>query len=116
MLRAISFLLGFGLLGLWAAALGSEHPTVWLMWADFAAAVCAFAVPTIGRGRIPRRAGGADLALGVALFALFAIGVSGRATAWQSWWTLGFGCIYLLLGTAGIVVGETHRPRLERLA
>jgi len=116
MLRAVSFLLGFGLIGLWAAALATDHRTVWLMWMNFAGAVLAFGVGTIG-GRRPALATGAtDLLLAAGLLVLWAVGVTGRATAWQSWWTFAFGCAYLLLGLVGIVIGESRRASFQRMA
>jgi hypothetical protein len=116
MLRVISFLLGFGLIVLWAVGLGSEQATTWLTWLDGVAAVCAFSVGAIGGRRPALAAGSTDLLLAMGLFVLWIVALAHRATGWQAWWTFAFACVYLALGMAGVLIGERGRPELQKLA
>jgi hypothetical protein len=114
MLRVVSFLFGFGLIGLWAAGLATDNRAWWIMYLDFAGGVCAFLVATVGGKRPVLRAGVSDLLLGLGLLIVAIVALTGRAPVWQGWGTFVFACIYLLLGAVGIFLGEKRPPRAEQ--
>jgi hypothetical protein len=106
MLKAISGLLGVGLIILWIVGL-AQHATPWLTWLDVVGALFSLAIAA-GAGPAVERAfrAGAPIALGVGLAILWIIALATHATAWLSWWTFGFACAFIILGIVGGVVGE----------
>jgi hypothetical protein len=114
MLRVVSFLFGFGLIGLWAGGLATDNRAWWMMYCNFIGGVCAFLVATVGGKRPALRVGVSDLLLGVGLLVVAIVGLSGRAPVWQGWGTFVFACIYLLLGAVGIFLGEKRPPEAQR--
>ena len=100
MFRAISFVLGLGLVLLWLAGL-SSHASGWLTWLDGLAALIAIAgaasLVEFNRGG---SAGAGGLALG--LFVLWIIGLATGATLWLSWWTFAFACAFFVVAGTSI--------------
>ena len=105
MFRAISFVLGLGLVLLWLAGL-SSHASAWLTWLDGLAALIAIAgaaaLVEFHRGGT---AGTGLLALG--LFILWIIGLATGATLWLSWWTFAFACAFVVV-TGASMSGTVH--------
>ncbi|HVV49388.1 MAG TPA: hypothetical protein VHO06_07010 [Polyangia bacterium] len=98
MFRAVSAVLGFGLILLWIAGLAS-HAVAWLTWLDGLAGLVAVAM---GLGFVRAAQMGVPgwglLAFG--LFVLWIIGLAGGRTLWQAWWTFGFACAFLILAAS----------------
>lgn len=95
MFRAISFVLGLGLVLLWLAGL-SAHASGWLTWLDGLAALIAIAgAASLVEFHRGGSAGAGLLALG--LFVLWIVGLATGATLWLSWWTFAFACAFFVV-------------------
>ncbi|HVV48805.1 MAG TPA: hypothetical protein VHO06_04025 [Polyangia bacterium] len=109
MFRAISFILGLGLIILWLAGL-SSHASLWLTWLDglggLVAIAGAAALVEFGRGGT---AGSGLLALG--LFVLWIVGLATGATLWLSWWTFAFACAFFVVAGASTSSGARLHQR-----
>lgn len=111
MLRILPTLLGFGLAVLWVIGM-SVDATVWMTWADGAAAALAFATV----GVIPARSSSAWaslclLALAGGLFGVWAVGLAEGGTPWLTWWTFVGACLTALAGLGAALQGRIDALR-----
>jgi hypothetical protein len=106
MVKAISILLGLGLVVLTVAGWATSGAALWLSWFDLVGTLGAFWVAGIAEGVI--RASVA-IALGVGLMVLWIIALSTVGIPeWQSWWTFGFGFAFIVTGVADYFSEKHH--------
>lgn len=101
MVRAISALLGAGLIVLWLYGLGTPE-SAWITWLDLFAAVGAFIVA----GAVPSNASAAEhfgypMGQGIGLLAIWLVGLLIGAAPSLVWANFAFACAYVVLAFAG---------------
>ena len=101
MFRWISILLAVGLFILFVVGI-TQPATGWLAWLDGLGAVCALLIASnAGQAVVPSAVATPPVVLAICLGILWIAGIGTHAAAWQSWWTFGIACAFLILGTAG---------------
>jgi hypothetical protein len=101
MARVGSVVLGVGLVVLWIVGM-NHFATAWLTWMDGMAGLISFVIAALIPGETGRSSAGAPSVVGVGLVALWLVALGTDATNWLAWWTLGFGCAYLLVSIASV--------------
>ena len=107
MLSRILFVLGLGLVVLWAVSLLSSGTTSWLTWLNGAAGLCAFGIAAMAPVYTHRSSKPvAIFLLSLGLLTFWILGITSDVVAWQSWWTFAFGVAVGLLSISGLDDGE----------
>ena len=112
MLRASLTALGFTMLLLFIVGL-VDDATWWLTWADGLAGVLTLMLVPVTRPRLgPVGASAGPGLLGLALTAMFIVGLATRSSAWLVWFTGAFAAGYLLFAAFAFAVRAVD-PQLE---
>lgn len=101
MLRTWTMILGIGLAILWIVGITTQGQAPWLSWLQLAGAIYSFLIAASVDDLSPRNARvGNTLTISIGLFVLWIIALASSVLPWQTWWTFGFACAYLLLAIA----------------